>query len=407
MRRVTGDAEVGLQTRLLPGLFALQPGVWNGLLSSDDAPFLDERFLRALEESGCVAPETGWTPQHLTVWKDGSLVGAAPAYIKQDSDGDFGRDWAFADAAMRARIRYFPKLVLGIPFTPITGRRLLCVPTADAALTQAIQAALVGAARSLLQTGAVAVVQVLFPTEDELRVLQAAGFLPRIDFQYHWQNPGYSTPADFYARFTAKRRHMLLRERGAAAKQDITVRTLCADELRHDPILYADLLHTLHSTTVDKLVWGRRWLSQAFYRRLFQTMIDPLELVLAEHQGRPIAGAFNVYHAGAKRLYGRYWGCIEEHPFLHFHVSYYHTIEACIRRGLGTFEGGAGGEHKIARGFEPAKTYSAYAVADARLADGLARHLVEENAQRHAALAHFFAHDTPLRPLGKIEAAAE
>lgn len=383
-----------LSVRSLGSLSEIREAEWNSLLTPEDNPFVDWRFLRALEQSGCVGQEAGFLPCHISVRQGSTLVAAAPAYVKLDSDGDFGRDWEWAAAAERARLPYYPKLVLGVPFTPVTGRRILCQPGQDEA---ALMEAVVAAARELLRRHELGSLHVLFPTAPQADQLARLGLIRRIGIQYHFQNPGYHTSEEFYARFSAKRRHALRRERAAAAAQGITLRTVAGAELAGDAQRWADTAHALHESTVDKLVWGRRWLNQAFYRQLFATMPAPLQVVAAERDGRVIAGAFNV--AGRNRLFGRYWGCFEEHPFLHFTVCYYHSIDDCIARGVRVFEGGAGGEHKIARGFEPAPTYSAHAFSHPGLHEALKKHIAEEAAHRQEALARWHADSRILKPL--------
>lgn len=354
---------------------------WDALLDDRATPFVRWAWLEALEHSGCASPRSGWTPRHLTLWRDGALVAAAPAYLKADSDGDFSRDWGWASAALEGGIAYYPKLVLTVPFTPVTGRRILVAPGEDRAeAAQKLAEAALGLAKELR----LATVQVLFPDADDLGLVESAGLQPRMDFQYHWQNPGYPSLDAFLARFSSKQRHMLKREMRGPAEQGIAVRTVRGDEIAREPARFGKLAHTFHRSTVDKLMWGRRWLNEKFYLRAFAAMPESFELVLAEREGRPVAGAFNV--ASGDRLYGRYWGCLEDHPFLHFNVCYYHSIGECIRRGTKVFEGGAGGEHKVARGFEPAPTWSAHAFLDKRFDRAMRRHLADELSQRKEAL---------------------
>lgn len=401
----------GLTVRVVRGVTEIPREAWNRLLVPGDTPFIDWRWLEALEHAGCAAPDAGWLPLHLTLWRGKELVGAAPGYVKLDSDGDFGRDWDWAAAAEDAGLPYYPKLVISVPFTPVTGRRLLVAPGEDEAEATA---ALTAAAFELVKRERLGSVHVLFSTAAQAQRLAQLGLQPRIGIQYHWQNPGYASLEAFYARFSSKRRNAIRREAGAAAQQGITLRTVRGDELAQDRRRWADTAHALHQSTVDKLVWGRRWLNQAFYRRVFDAMPGPMELVVAEREGRIVAGAFNVAslgpEAGApgtdksgaepeKRLFGRYWGCLEEHPFLHFNVCYYHTIADCIRRGVRVFEGGAGGEHKISRGFEPAETYSAHAFSHPKLDAALRRHLEIEAQKRSEALAQWRADAPVLKPL--------
>jgi len=388
-----------LSVRFLRSLAELPEPAWSRLLRPDDNAFVSWQFLRALETSGCASPEAGWLPLHLGLYRGSELIAAAPGYIKQDTDGDFSRDWDLASVAERARLPYYPKLVLTVPFTPVTGRRLLVAEGEDVA---ACTTAICEAARSFVEKEQLGSLHVLFATEAEATRLSEQGFTTRVGIQYHFQNPGYRSEAEFYGRFSSKRRHALRREQAAAAQQGIGIRTVRGREIAEDPTRWADLAHALHSSTVDKLVWGRRWLNQAFYRALFTWLPEPMELVIAEREGRVIAGAFNVAleRTGVPpRLFGRYWGCFEEHPFLHFNVCYYHTIAECIARGITVFEGGAGGEHKIARGFEPSPTYTAHWFRHPGLAAGLRRALLTEAAARKEALARWQADAPVLKPL--------
>ncbi len=377
-----------VQVRLLGAVADVPRERWNALLAPDATPFVDWRWLEALEGSGCASAESGWRPRHLALFRGGELVAASPAYLKEDSDGDFARDFDLADAVERAGRPYYPKLVVGVPFTPVTGRRLLVRPGED---WNGCAEALLGAARELARREGCSTLQILFPLEEEARALAALGLSPRVSHQYHWLNAGYGSYDDFLARFPSKRRHALRRERAAAAGQGVTIRTLRGEGLRDRRLARA--AHDLHRATVDKLLWGRRWLNERFYERVFEAMPERLELVLAERGGRLVAGAFNV--SSEQRLYGRYWGAFEELPFLHFNVCYYHSIDDCIRRGLTAFEGGAGGEHKLSRGFLPAATWSAHEFYDQRLAGALEGHLARETPERLAALARF-AEESPV-----------
>ena len=363
---------------------------WDRLLDAEATPFVRWAWLEALEASGCASPRTGWTPRHLTLWREGELVAAAPAYLREDSDGDFSRDWSWASAAAELGVAFYPKLVVGVPFTPVGGRRVLVAPGEDRA---AATRTLVAAARLACEEDGLGTLQVLFPDPADLALLEAAGLQPRIDFQYHWHNPGYPDTDAFLARFDSKRRNTLKRERAAPGQQGISLRTVRGEEIAREPARWAKLAHAFHRSTVDKLMWGRRWLNEKFYLRVFEAMPEAMELVLAEREGRAVAGAFNV--ADGSRLFGRYWGCLEEHPFLHFNVCYYHSIDECIRRGTRVFEGGAGGEHKVARGFEPSPTWSAHAFMNPRLDKAMRAHLREELRQRKDALAGWQA-ESPL-----------
>ncbi len=373
--------------RILDSLSDVPAASWDALIAHEPVratPFLRHAFLGALEASGCATARRGWLPRHLTLWRAGRLVAAAPAYAKADSHGDFSRDWEWAAAAQQGGVPYYPKLLLTVPFTPATGRRLLVAAGEDRA--PAVRA-LVAGARAMAQEEGLRSVHVLFPAADEVGELEAEGFATRVDFQYHWVNAGYREPADFLARFSSKRRNVMKRERAAPGRQGIAIRSVRADELAADPKGWAKAMFELHRASVDGMPWGMRWVNRAFYERVLAAMPDALEIVEARRGGALVAAAFNV--ASATRLYGRYWGCHEEHPFLHFNVCLYHSVDECIRRGLEAFEGGAGGEHKLTRGFEPALTCSAHLFLDGRLDAPLRRHLALEARERRAALARW------------------
>jgi predicted N-acyltransferase len=370
--------------RIVSSLADVDEAAWDAL-AQDDAqatPFTRWAFLEALEHAGCAGPRHGWSPRHLTLWQGGRLVAAAPAYLKTDSDGDFSRDWHWAGFVERTRARYYPKLAITVPFTPCGGRRFLVAADQD---REACTRALLDGAHELVRAEGASSLQVLFTVPDEQALLERLGCLARQSIQFHWHNRGYADYDAWLATLDSKRRHQARRERGAAAGQGISLRTVRGPELAADPGRWGALAHDLHKSTVDKLMWGRYWLNRRFYDRLFARMPGSVEVVVAEREGQVVAGAFNV--ASATRLYGRYWGCLEDHPFLHFHVCLYHSIDDCIRRGLQVFEGGAGGEHKMSRGFDPTETWSSHAFADARLHMAFGHHLAEERRVREAELA--------------------
>lgn len=372
--------------RVIDRISRVPAAAWDALLTEGAEPFLRHAFLLALEESGCAAPRAGWRPRHLLLSQCGRLVAAAPAYVKEDSDGDFSRDFDWASAAARARLRWYPKLVVTVPFTPVGGRRLLTAPGLPRA---PLVRALVDAARALAKEEKIATVHVLFPREEEAGELAQAGMALRVSHQFHWVNRGYASMDAFLARFPSKRRAMLRREMAAPAAQGIGIRTVRGAELAADAERWARAMHALHAHTVDQLMWGRRWLNEEFYLRAFAGLPGALEVVAAERGGKVIAGAFNA--VGGQRIFGRYWGCFEQHPFLHFNVCLYHSIAECIALGREAFEGGAGGEHKLARGFEPAVTWSAHAGVEGRLDAALRQTLAEETPQRRAAIERFRA----------------
>jgi len=362
---------------------------WNALVG-EGSPFLEWDWLAGLEETGCVAPDTGWLPQHVTVWEGERLVAAAPLYVKGHSAGEFIFDWGWAEAAARFGVRYYPKLLCAVPFTPAAGARLMVAPGTEAeegarrtALAQAIEEV---AARLGLSSA-----HVLFAPEEEAAALEARGWLRRTTMQFQWRNHGYATFDDFLARVGAKKRAQIRRERREVARAGVTVEPLVGDAVTPELL---DLMYRWHTGTVEKWRWSDQYLNARFYALVGERFRHRVHLVVARREGRPIAAAFNVLKGGA--LWGRYWGCAEEVPFLHFEVCYYAAIEDCIRRGVGLFSPGAGGEHKYHRAFEPEAQHSVHRVHDARFAAALRPALEKERMRVRADIAALRA-GSPLR----------
>ena len=348
---------------------------WDALEAPLGFPHMSWTFLDALEKTGCVKPEVGWLPQHITLHREGRLVAAAPAYIKGNSEGEFVFDHSWARFCYEnLRQDYFPKLILAVPFTPATGPRLL--HAADANMPE-LHAALARGVELLSDRGGLSSAHVLFLTEASAAQLETCGFARRFGIQYHWTNAGYATFEDFLARFSSKRRHQIRRERRGLAEQGIELRVLSGDDLGSDDI---DHVYSFYASTVDKHFYGRRYLNREFFQEICSSMPRQIMVVFAYERGvqKPIAGAFNL--VGDRALFGRYWGAREERPFLHFNVCYYAGVEACIDRGLAYFEPGAGGEHKHARGFESTLTHSVHYLRDPRLRGPVERFLEQERS---------------------------
>ncbi|GHG90335.1 hypothetical protein GCM10012319_50510 [Comamonas sp. KCTC 72670] len=348
---------------------------WDALAGPDAPPFVRHAWLAAMEESGSATEETGWAPHHLTLWRGPKLVAAAPAYLKFHSMGEYIYDFGWADAAARLGVEYYPKLVVGGPLSPATVPRFLIAPSED---VPTLRRLLLAAAAESAQEAGCSSVHILYPTGDEADFLEAEGLARRITLQFHWKNPGYGSYDDYLARFDSKRRNQLKRERGAAATQGITLRTVRGEALSP---AHAQRAYGFYTATCERHAWGQIQLTPDFFARVFRTLPDAVEMVEAVRGDQVIAGAFNL--ATAERLYGRYWGAFEEHPFLHFHVCLYHSVEDCIRTGRKVFEPGAGGEHKVSRGFEPTAVHSAHLIFD-RTLDGAVRGFLR---REHARLA--------------------
>jgi predicted N-acyltransferase len=353
--------------RLLDSYLGIDGAAWDALVG-DGSPFLEHTFLAGLEALGCAVPETGWTPRPVLVHDDdGRLIGAAPAWVKTHSMGEFVYDHAWAQAAHANGYRYYPKLVVGVPFSPVTGQRLLMAPGCDA-----------GAVRSALWAGLRAAaedcegVHVLFDTEDEATWLAERGVFQRLQFQYHWHNRGYGCFEDFVSTFPSKKRNKIRRERKELRGLRITAGT-------RPTSAQLDAMHGFYVGHTEQFgPWGRAYLTRDFFQHLGAVWGERLHLVLAHDGERPVAGTFNVIKGD--RLYGRHWGAEENVKFLHFEVCYYQAIDECIRRGVQVFEPGHGGEHKGRRGFDPTLTRSSHWLAEPRLHAAFRDHATREAA---------------------------
>ncbi len=280
---------------------------WDPLVGPDVPPFLSHTFLDALEQAGCVTPERGWMPMHLTLWEDGRLAAAAPAYVKGNSEGEFVFDYGWADFAERLKVRYYPKLLLAVPFTPATGPRVLVRPDADA---ERMALAAAEGVRRLVDANKISGAHILFLPPEQAEHFDRAGFVQRWGVQYQWRNQGFRNFEDFLSTFPSKRRTQIRRERREMKDRGIRIETLRHGQITAETI---DQMHEFYRDTVDKFRWGRRYLNKKFFFDICDRMKENVEIVLATHDGgRPIAGAFNL--SGANTLYGRYWGSTEEHP---------------------------------------------------------------------------------------------
>jgi uncharacterized protein len=351
---LTGDGsrpgESALRIQVARSISEAAPADWNALTGTD-YPFLRHEFLAALEDSGSVSPAAGWQPCHLLLRDGARLVGALPLYLKTNSFGEFVFDWAWADAYRRAGLRYFPKLVAAVPFTPATSPRLL--HAADRDVAQVHRTLLAGALELARESGASSL-HVLFPTPAEMDGLEQAGMLRRKDCQFHWHNRGYAAFDDFLGEFTAEKRKKAKRERRRVAEAGIRFRQLGGREI--DSALLAQLM-PLYSSSFWRR--GREpYLNEDFFRRLIATLPDALVAIVASLGDRPVATA--LCYRSATALYGRYWGSDGDYHSLHFETCYYQGIEYCINEGLALFEPGTQGEHKVSRGFVPTATWSAH-----------------------------------------------
>ncbi|MFO1068546.1 MAG: GNAT family N-acetyltransferase [Geminicoccaceae bacterium] len=352
-----------MEARHLSGIGDIAAEDWDALVGTGN-PFVRHEFLRAMEASGSATTKTGWQPVHLVLEADGKAVAAAPLYAKSHSYGEYVFDHGWADGFQRAGGRYYPKLQAAVPFTPVPGPRLLGEPGRRAALAEA----LVEATNEL----GVSSLHVTFCTEEEARILAAAGCLVRRGVQYHWDNRGYGCFDDFLDTLRSAKRKMIRRERREVVDAGIVI------EVLHGPTMSPAALaefYPFYTATVDKR-WGSAYLKPAFFRILAERMADRVVLVTARQEGRLVAAALNLL--GSDTLYGRLWGCLEEFRFLHFEACYYSAIEFAIARGIARVEAGAQGTHKLQRGYAPVWTWSAHHIPHPGFRDAVDRFLRSE-----------------------------
>lgn len=352
-----------LAVRIVEDLGEVPADEWNALAGSQ--PFLRHEFFSALHETGCASPRTGWTPRFVTLWAGDQLRGALPLYLKSHSYGEYVFDWAWADAYERHGLAYYPKLLAAVPFSPVSGARLL---GADRATRERLVAAALDLARERSS------LHVLFPPEAEARELEHAGLMLRRGVQFHWTNAGYASFDDFLATLTHDKRKKIRQERRRVREAGVSLRRKTGAEITREDwkffVRCYNLTYRAHHSSP--------YLNLAFFTRLGDALPDNVLLVLAERDGRPIAAALDVFSPDA--LYGRYWGAVEQVPCLHFEACYYQGLEFCIERGIPAFEGGAQGEHKLARGFLPQPTWSAHWLRQPQFADAVEKFLARERA---------------------------
>src|ERR1700687_5193279 len=363
-----------------------KPGARNGLdrLASPNAannsctdltysynPLVSHAFFSALEESGSACARTGWGPRHLLARLDGAIAGIVPCYLKSHSQGEYVFDRGWADAYERAGGRYYPKLQAAVPFTPAAGPRLLIPNGVD---SDRIRIALASGLVALCGVTKASSVHVTFAREAEWKFLAGQGFLQRNDQQFHWHNQGYGSFEDFLTTLNSRHRKVILRERREALASGITIHALNGSDITEDAW---DAFFAFYMETGSRK-WGRPYLTRSFFSLIGESMAEDVLLVMARRNNRWIAGAINFI--GSHTLFGRNWGAIEHHPFLHFEVCYYQAIDFAIQRGLKTVEAGAQGEHKIARGYLPQTTYSAHYIADPDLRRAISDYLKRERA---------------------------
>ncbi|NVJ70207.1 MAG: N-acetyltransferase [Alphaproteobacteria bacterium] len=349
-------------------------------------PFLSYDFLHSLEESGCASAETGWQPYHarITSTDTSEILAVMPLYVKSHSYGEYVFDHAWADAYERAGGRYYPKLQSSIPFTPATGPRLLTRVNGD------LQQALLQAGKSLTDRLGLSSLHLTFLPEEEAMQAEQGGYLVRNDQQFHWQNQGYAYFDDFLAALSSRKRKQIRKERRMVADAGITIECLTGKDIQdhHWDHFFACYIDT------GARKWGQPYLNRDFFSLVGERMANEILLVHCSLDDRPIASALNFI--GGDTLYGRNWGCLEDHPCLHFEACYYQAIDFAIKHGLAFVEAGAQGPHKVARGYEPVTTYSVHYLRDPGFHDAVARYLEAERQQVQAEIEYFSDH-TPFR----------
>jgi predicted N-acyltransferase len=358
--------------RTLSSLAGVAPREWDRLANPKGRPynpFVSHTFLNALEESGSATPQAGWAPSHILLELDGKLVGAAPAYLKSHSQGEYVFDHGWADAFERAGGRYFPKLQCAVPFTPATGPRLLLGENENSALHRT---ALASALVQMSQQNELSSLHITFLPEEDWTALGKIGFLQRTDQQFHWLNQGYGTFDDFLGELSSAKRKNLKKERKRALENGLSIEWITGADITE---AHWDAFWVFYQETGSRK-WGRPYLTRGFFSLMGERMADDILMIFAMRDGQPIAGALNFI--GGDALFGRYWGCTEYHKFLHFELSYYQAIDFAIARGLARVEAGAQGGHKLVRGYVPVTTYSAHWITDPGFRQAVAEYLERE-----------------------------
>ncbi len=357
---------------LVRGVAGLPQDEWDALVG-DGSPFLEWSWLASLEDAGALDGDSGWAPRPLVCRENGRLVAACPLYLKANSEGEFVFDWGWADAAQRAGIDYYPKLLVGVPFTPVTGARFLVAPDRDRALWIGHMGE---ALRQVALQNNLSGVHVNFCLEPEVEPLVQNGYELRVGVQYHWHNRGYRDFEDYLGALRSKRRNQARRERRELERQGVKIEALAGADIRDS--LFEPMFR-FYRSTIDKKFYGRQYLPPAFFELLRERFRERLCFIVAWREGEPIAGTFNVQKGEV--LYGRYWGADYDLRHLHFNVCYYAAIEHCIEQGLARFEPGAGGDYKQLRGFDASPTFSMHFVADPRLRRAIQDFLARERSE--------------------------
>lgn len=372
----------GLRVEIRDRVAGIDAAAWNAMVGADD-PFLEHEFLSALEETGVVGDGTPWQPRHVTAWEEQRLVGAVPFYLRWDSYGEFIFDFGWAEAYARAGLRYYPKGVVAVPFTPVTGARILLAPGLSLAAEgagPAVAGAMVDALTRVAASADLSGVHVLFPRRAEHDFLVSRGFLSRVTHQYHWENRGYGSFDDWLGDLRSKKRKQVLLERAEVRDQGLSVEVVDGDAIRPE---HVEAIWRFYLATAERK-WSQPYLVRETFERLAETWKRRMVLVLARDGGRYVAGTFNV--RGESSLFGRYWGAVGHYPSLHFECCYWTLIEYAIARGMTLVEAGAQGEHKFLRGFNARPCWSAHWICHPGGQRAIADFLEREREHNHAVM---------------------
>ena len=385
--------------KILHGIQEIEATTWDSCASALPPynPFLSHKFLLALEQSKSVAPESGWQPFHLLVENADQLIGVVPMYLKSHSQGEYVFDYGWADAWQRAGGQYYPKLQSSVPFTPATGPRLLALNPSEENLNLLLNAAI-----EVAQETKVSSLHMTFMPKKQWDIANEQGFLSRIDQQFHWHNAGYQTFDDFLADLASKKRKNLKRERRDALENGISIEWATGDTITEE---HWEAFYRFYVDTGARK-WGTPYLTRDFFSLIGETLPEDILLIMAKRNNAYIAGALNFI--GGDTLFGRNWGCIEDHRFLHFEVCYYQAIDFAIQHNLKKVEAGAQGSHKVARGYLPQATYSAHWISDPNFKDAVKRFLDEERRYVEEDIAYIegrspFSTNTDIEKLRSLE----
>lgn len=362
------SSAASITARVIASLDEVAADQWNALDATDN-PFLSHQFLSALENTGCVGGPSGWHPEHITLWQNNQLVAAAPAYRKDHSFGEYVFDFAWADAYRRAGLRYYPKLLVAVPFSPVTGPRLLVHPHHAA---EPLKAKLIDALIAHCHARGYSTAHILFPDGRDRQHLAASGMIERSGFQFHWRNEGYAAFDDYLSALSARKRKNIQRERRQVHEAGIHLRVITGAQVQE---VDWNRFYQLYRLSAE-IKGGSAYLTRAFFEELARRMPQRIVLVEAARGAELIAYALCL--RSGDTLYGRNWGTSGFYPGLHFDACYYTPLEYCIEQGIQHFDAGAQGEHKLARGFLPMPTYSFHWVAHSEFRDILRRYLKEE-----------------------------